>query len=191
MTQQGDIFSCSASAQAMAHARQLRLMAFDVDGVMTDGALFFGAQGDEIKAFNTLDGHGLKMLAQAGMQLAIITGRRSRAVELRAQNLGIDLLLQGVEDKRSAMQTLLTQQGLDFTLAGYMGDDVVDLPVLRACAFSASVPNGHFLVKKHVDYVTQASAGYGAVREVCELILSAQGHLEAMFAAYVGDPPHA
>lgn len=174
--------------QARARAGALRLMGFDIDGVMTDGTLWFSAQGDEMKGFNTLDGHGLKMLADAGVQLAIITGRRSRAVELRAANLGIELVLQGVEDKHAAMQQLLAAQGLRFAEAGYMGDDVVDLPLLLACGFSASVPNGHALVRARVDHVTQAAAGQGAVREVCELILAAQGRLESALAKYLKVP---
>jgi 3-deoxy-D-manno-octulosonate 8-phosphate phosphatase (KDO 8-P phosphatase) len=164
--------------RALAKARKLRLMGFDVDGVLTDGTLYFTSQGDEMKAFSSLDGHGLKMLASAGVKLAIITGRRSRAVELRAANLGIDLLLQGVDDKRSAMTELAAAQGIELAEAGYMGDDIVDLPVLRACGFSATVPDGHALVRRQVDYVARATAGRGAVREVCELILQAQGHLE-------------
>lgn len=174
--------------RARLRARPVRLMAFDVDGVMTDGALYFTAQGDELKAFNTLDGHGLKMLAAAGVTLAIVTGRRSRAVELRAENLGIHLLLQGIEDKHAAMQGLLQQAGLSFAEAGYMGDDVVDLPLLRACGFSASVPDGHALVRSHVDYLTHAAAGRGAVREVCELILLAQDKLDAALAPYLALP---
>jgi len=173
--------------RALAQARNLRLMAFDVDGVMTDGTLYFTAQGDEMKAFNSLDGHGLKMLAGAGIRLAIITGRSSRAVALRAQNLGIDLLCQGAEDKRGAMQGLLDGLGLDFAAAGYMGDDVVDLPLLCACGFSATVPGGHALVQERVDYISRAAAGHGAVREVCELILSAQDKLDAALAPYL--PP--
>ncbi len=163
-------------------AGNIRLMGFDVDGVLTDGRLFFTAQGDEIKAFSSLDGHGLKMLAASGVTLAIITGRRSRAVELRAQNLGIDLLLQGVDDKRAAMAGLLAERGLDFAAAGYMGDDLPDLELLRACGFSATVPDGHELLRRHVDYVARSPAGAGAVREVCELILHAQGRLDAALA---------
>lgn len=170
-------------------AGQVRLMAFDVDGVMTDGTLYYSAQGEELKAFNTLDGHGLKMLANAGIVLAIISGRGSHALELRARNLGIEILLQGVEDKHGAMQGVLKQQHLDFASAGYMGDDMVDLPVLRACGFSASVPNGHALVRRHVDYVTRCSAGQGAVREVCELILAAQNKLDQALAPYIPMPP--
>ena len=171
--------------RAFAQARNLKLMAFDVDGVLTDGTLYFSSQGDEIKAFNALDGHGLKMLGEAGIRLAIITGRSSRAVELRAQNLGIDLLLQGVADKRGAMRALLEQQGLGFAEAGYMGDDVVDLPLLRACGFSATVPDGHALVRSRVAYVARAGGGHGAVREVCELILAAQDKLDAAMAPYL------
>ncbi len=175
--------------RATVQARNLRLMAFDVDGVLTDGTLYYTAQGDEMKAFNALDGHGLKMLAEAGIRLAIITGRTSRAVELRAQNLGIALLLQGVADKRGAMQTLLQQQGLGFAEAGYMGDDVVDLPLLCACGFSATVRSGHTLVQGRVDYVARAAAGHGAVREVCEFILAAQDKLDAAMAPYLPKAP--
>lgn len=167
---------------ALTKAAKLRLMAFDVDGVLTDGTLWFSATGEELKGFNTLDGHGLKMLAASGVRLAIITGRRSAAVEHRAANLGIDLLLQGIEDKRRAMQQLLNAEKLDFATAGYMGDDVVDLPVLQACGFSASVPNGHALVRERVDIVTRAHGGQGAVRELCEYILAAQGQLDAALA---------
>ena len=173
---------------AQRKAARVRLMAFDVDGVMTDGTIYFSSQGEEMKAFNTLDGHGLKMLANAGIVLAIISGRGSRALELRAKNLGIDLLLPGIDDKHAAMRDLLKQQQLDFADAGYMGDDVLDLPVLRACGYSASVPGGHALVQRHVDYVTRAGAGQGAVREVCEMILSAQGKLDQALAPFLGNP---
>jgi 3-deoxy-D-manno-octulosonate 8-phosphate phosphatase (KDO 8-P phosphatase) len=166
-------------------AGRIRLMGFDVDGVMTDGTLYFTSQGDEMKGFSSIDGHGLKMLAKSGVRVAIITGRRSRAVELRAQNLGVDLLLQGIEDKRGAMAELLARQELDFSEAGYMGDDVVDLPVLRACGFSATVPQGHALVRHRVDYVAAAPAGRGAVREVCEFILDAQGRLDEALAPWL------
>jgi 3-deoxy-D-manno-octulosonate 8-phosphate phosphatase (KDO 8-P phosphatase) len=163
-------------------AGTVRLMGFDIDGVLTDGRLFFTAQGEEIKAFSSLDGHGLKLLAASGVALAIITGRRSRAVELRAQNLGIELLLQGVDDKRAAIAGLLAERGLDFARAGYMGDDLPDLDLLRACGFSATVPDGHDQVRREVDYVARRPAGGGAVREVCELILRAQGCLDAALA---------
>lgn len=166
-------------------AARLMLMGFDVDGVLTDGSLYYSSQGDELKAFSSLDGHGMKMLAGAGIKLAIITGRVSRAVELRAQNLGIELLLQGIEDKRSAMASLLASLGLGFEQAGYMGDDVVDLPLMRACGFSATVADGHPLLHRHADLVAGKGGGKGAVREVCEFILSAQGKLGAAMEIYL------
>ena len=126
----------------LAKARNVRLMGFDVDGVLTDGTLWFSAQGDELKGFNTLDGHGLKMLAESGVTLALITGRRSRAVELRAANLGIQLLLQGVEDKRSAMQGLLEAHGLSFAEATLLicpyCAPVAFLPAYRMATLSCS-----------------------------------------------------
>ncbi len=166
-------------------AAQLRLMAFDVDGVLTDGSLFFTPNGDEIKAFSSLDGHGLKMLAQAGIELAIITGRRSRMVELRAANLGIKHLFQGVEDKRAVMRALREQLGISRDASGYMGDDVVDLPILLDCGFAATVGDGHRFVREHVDFVASAGGGRGAVRELSDFILSAQGKLDAMLQSYL------
>ncbi|MEW5890715.1 MAG: phenylphosphate carboxylase subunit delta [Pseudomonadota bacterium] len=170
---------------AAERARALRLMGFDVDGVLTDGMLYYTSVGDEMKAFSVRDGHGLKMLREAGVEPVIITGRRSRALELRAENLGIATLLQGVEDKRAAMAQLLAARSLEWRQCGYMGDDVVDLPVLRACGFAATVPDGHALVKQHVHYVAQLPAGRGAVREVCEFILRARGALDAALEPYL------
>jgi 3-deoxy-D-manno-octulosonate 8-phosphate phosphatase (KDO 8-P phosphatase) len=163
----------------------LRLMGFDVDGVMTDGSLYFTPNGEEIKVFSSLDGHGLKMLQAAGIEVVIISGRSSRALELRAANLGIGELHMGVEDKRGCLDALLTQRGLSREQAGYMGDDVVDLPILRACGFAATTADGHHFVRRHVDYVARRGGGRGAVREVCDHILASQGRLEAMLAAYL------
>ena len=170
---------------ARAHAARVRLMAFDVDGVMTDGSLYFTPGGDEIKVFSTLDGHGLRMLMEAGIEVAIISGRSSQALELRAANLGITELHMGVADKRARMQSLLEQRGLTPEQAGYMGDDVVDLRILRFCGFSATPPDGHDFVKQHVDFVTSRPAGHGAVREVCDLLLDAQGRLDDMLTAWL------
>jgi 3-deoxy-D-manno-octulosonate 8-phosphate phosphatase (KDO 8-P phosphatase) len=168
-----------------ARAANIRLMGFDVDGVMTDGRLYFGPEGDFCKAFFSRDGLGLKLLAKSGVRLAIITGRDSPIVARRAANLGIDLVMQGVEDKRAAMAGLLADAGLDFAQAGYMGDDLIDLPLLKACGFSATVPDGHELVRRHVCHVARAPAGAGAVREVCELILRAQGNWNRVMAQYL------
>ena len=166
-------------------AGRIALMGFDVDGVLTDGTLYYSARGDEMKGFMTRDGHGIKMLAEAGIKVAIITGRESEIVAQRARNLGISLVLQGIDDKRAAMQQLLSQQGLGFDQAGYMGDDVVDLPLLRSCGFSATVADGHPLVLERVDHVSAFGGGRGAVREVCELLLAAQGKLESALARYL------
>jgi 3-deoxy-D-manno-octulosonate 8-phosphate phosphatase (KDO 8-P phosphatase) len=168
-----------------AKAKRVRLAIFDVDGVLTDGTLYLTDGGEEIKAFNSLDGHGMKMLRESGVQLAIITGRTSRSVELRAKNLGIELVFQGVADKAVALATLLQQSALEAAAIAYMGDDVVDLPVLRRCGLALTVPAAPLLVKQHADYVTQAHGGHGAAREVCELIMQAQGTLEPALAAFL------
>ena len=170
---------------ALERARAVKLMAFDVDGVMTDGRLYFTATGEEMKAFHSRDGLGMKLLQRAGLQVAIVTARTARAVDLRAQNLGITLVKQGVEDKRTALAELARELGFELAQCGYMGDDVVDLPVLRACGFSASVADGHPLVRRIVNYVSREPAGAGAVREVCELVLRAQGKLDAALTPYL------
>jgi len=172
-------------AVAKNKAAQVALMGFDADGVLTDGKLYFTSQGDEMKAFSSLDGHGLRMLQRAGVEVVIISGRQSRALELRAQNLEIGELYMGVADKRGLLAQLLTQRKLDFSRAGYMGDDIVDLPVLRACGFSATVADGHAEVIARVDYVAQKVGGGGAVREVCDLILHARGQWDALMADYL------
>jgi len=170
---------------AMAKAARIALMGFDVDGVLTDGTLYFSSQGDEMKAFSSLDGHGLKMLQRAGIEVAIISGRSSRALELRAANLGVTELHMGVEDKRALLATLAAQRGMELAQTGYMGDDVVDLPVLRACGFSATVADGHGEVLARVDYVASKGGGRGAAREVCDLILRAQGRWNTAMAEYL------
>jgi 3-deoxy-D-manno-octulosonate 8-phosphate phosphatase (KDO 8-P phosphatase) len=166
-------------------ARGIRVAIFDVDGVMTDGTLFLDDHGNETKGFSVLDGLGLKMLADSGVRVAILTGRRSRCVELRAANLGIELVWQGVEDKRTGFADILAATGLGPEAASYMGDDIVDIPVLRRCGLAFSVPGGHALAREHAHHVTTAGGGKGAVREVCELIMQAQGTLEARLRAYL------
>lgn len=163
----------------------IRLIAFDVDGILTDGGLYLTDSGEEFKRFNSLDGHGLKMLKASGVEIAIITGRTSRCVELRARNLGITRLYQGVEDKWGAMQALLAELNLTADAAAFMGDDVVDLPVMRRVGFSITVPNAPQLVRDHAHYLAQREGGHGAVREACELIMSAQGTLDAQLAPYL------
>jgi len=166
-------------------AKSIRLIAFDVDGVMTDGGLYLSDSGEEFKRFNSLDGHGLKMLNASGVELAIITGRSSRCVELRAKNLGITHLYQGVHDKLDAMQTLLAKLHIAPEAAAFMGDDVVDLPVMIRVGLALSVPDAPQVVRERAHYVTQRHAGNGAVREVCELLMAAQGTLETQLEHYL------
>jgi 3-deoxy-D-manno-octulosonate 8-phosphate phosphatase (KDO 8-P phosphatase) len=168
-----------------AKAKNIRIAIFDVDGVLTDGSLYLTDGGEEIKAFNSRDGHGMKMLRESGVELAIISGRTSRCVELRAKSLGIELLFQGALDKAHAFAELLALRKLDAAAAAYMGDDVVDLPVLRRCGLALTVPDAPLAVKQHADYVTRADAGRGAAREVCELIMHAQGTLERQLEVYL------
>ena len=156
-------------------ARSVRLAIFDVDGVLTDGTLYYSDSGVEIKAFNVRDGHGLKMLQASGVQTAIITSRRSHAVELRARDLGIELLYQGASDKLATYQELLGRVGLETFATAYIGDDLVDLPVLVRCGLAVTVPEAPAAVRRHAHYVTQSAGGHGAARELCELIMHAQG----------------
>src|SRR5476649_807114 len=162
---------------ALKRAKGVKLMIFDVDGIMTDGTLYYSERGEELKAFNVRDGHGIKMLKQYGVEIALITARRSRAVELRAANLGIAHLYHGVEDKRGAYAALLEQLGLASEQSGYMGDDLLDLPLITRCGFAATVAAAPEAVRKRAHYVARTDGGHGAVREVCEFILRAQGML--------------
>ena len=169
----------------LSRSKLIRLIAFDVDGVMTDGGLYFSDSGEEFKRFNSLDGHGIKMLRASGVEVAIITGRTSHCVETRAKNLGITHVFQGVENKLEAMVGLLNKLKISRDAAAYMGDDVVDLTVMRHVGLAISVPESPLLVRKHSHYVTQRGGGHGAVREACELIMSAQDTLDAQLAPYL------
>ena len=141
--------------------------------------------GEETKAFNVRDGHGMKMLQASGVTLAIITSRTSRGVEQRMRDLGIDLVYQGVSEKTVAFDELLRTLTLAPDAASYMGDDVIDLPVLRRCGLSLTVPEAPLLVRRHAHYVTDARGGRGAVREACEFIMQFQGTLDAQLARYL------
>ena len=167
-------------------ARRIRLAIFDVDGVLTDGALLFAGSGEELKVFHVLDGHGLKMLQESGVTLAVITSRASRAVEERMRHLGIELVFQGVQDKLAAFNQLLAQQKMAAEAVSCIGDDLQDLPVMKRCGLAATVPDAPVLVRRHAHYVTRARGGQGAAREMCELIMHAQGSLAARIAAFLG-----
>lgn len=166
-------------------AKNVRLAAFDVDGILTDGRLYYTDSGEEIKAFNAQDGHGIKMLKECGVAIAIITSRTSHVVEKRARDLGIELLFQGVANKLDTMNDLLKRLGLDMQAASYMGDDVIDLPVLRRCGLAVSVPEAPAIVRQHAHYVTRLPGGCGAVREFTEWVMQAQGTLDARLAEYL------
>lgn len=169
----------------LTRARRVRLAIFDVDGVLTDGSLYLSDSGEEMKAFNTQDGHGMKMLQATGVELAIITGRSSRCVELRARNLGISLLFQGASDKLAVYRDLIASLGLSPEETAYMGDDLIDLPVMRQCGFALAVPDAPDVVKRHAHYVTRRQGGRGAVREACEFLMRMQDTFDAQLAGYL------
>ena len=166
-------------------ASAIRAVIFDVDGVLTDGSLYLGDDGQEYKAFNSRDGHGMVMLAHGGVILAIITGRSSEVVRIRMESLGIEHVLQGRREKLPAYEELKQQLGVDDHQVAYVGDDVVDLPVMRRVGLAVAVADAHPLVLEHAHWRTRSPGGRGAAREVCELILRAQGKLDAMLAAYL------
>ena len=170
---------------AFERARLIKLIIFDVDGVMTDGRLIIGDDGQEYKSFNSQDGLGMKMLKASGVDMAIITGRASNVVTKRAESTGIGHFYQGVEDKLEAFRHLLQKAGLEPSQCAFMGDDLVDLPPMRQCGFAITVPGAPTLVKEHAHYVTRKEGGHGAVREVAELIMQAQGTLDAQMAFYL------
>lgn len=166
-------------------AKAIKLVALDVDGVMTDGGVFFSAQGDELKRFNILDGQGIKALMKHDIEVAIITGRNSPLTARRAKDLGIKNILQGREDKKVALNEISSQLNIDFNEICYVGDDLPDLSAIKGVALGITVPNAHKLLIAHADYCTHAAGGHGAVREVSDLILEAKGLLEAYHNTYL------
>ncbi len=166
-------------------ASKIRLVAFDVDGVLTDGRLILGDKGEEFKAFYTQDGQGLVMLLNAGFELAIITGRKSPVVVQRMRELGIKHVYQGISDKREVFEKILADSDFTADQAAYMGDDLPDLPVIRLAGLGVTVADAHPFVQQHADLCTQKRGGRGAVREVCDLIMDAQGLLEPLHNKYL------
>lgn len=169
-----------------AQAAAIRIAVFDVDGILTDGGLHYGNAGELMKSFDVRDGMGLRLLREAGITTAIITSRRSVSLEKRAADLGIDHLQQGVSDKLSAFTDLLRR--LDFTpaQAAFMGDDLVDLAVMRHCGFPATVPDAPVVVRRHAICVTRSRGGHGAVREFCEILLHQQDLLVTGISPWLG-----
>ncbi len=166
-------------------AKAIRLAIFDVDGVLTDGRLYFMPDGTEFKSFNTLDGHGIKMLIASGVEVAIISGRKSPLVERRAANLGIKHLIQGREDKLTALAELREIVPVEMHEIAFLGDDLPDLPVIRRAGLGMAVATADTFVRDHAHGVTRAAGGAGAAREFCELIMRAQGTLDQAQAAYL------
>lgn len=166
-------------------AAAVRLVVFDVDGVLTDGSLFIDADGRELKAFNSRDGHGMKMLLESGVEIAIITGRSSEAVSYRMNSLGIEHVYQGQKDKLPAFIELLEKLSLNPEQVAYVGDDVVDLPIMCRVGLAVAVEDAHAWVKKHAHWQTAQPGGRGAARDLCELIMEAQGTLDGALSKYV------
>jgi len=172
-------------SEATERARQVRLMAFDVDGVLTDGVLYLTDGGEEVKGFHTLDGLGMKLLQSTGVAVALITARQSRLVARRGAELGIPHVFQGADDKLAVLEDLRARLGIAMSACGYMGDDLPDLPLLTRCGLAATVPEAPEAVRARVHYVSRKPAGRGAAREICELILSAQGALDAAIGRHL------
>lgn len=171
--------------EAIQKAREVRLLVLDVDGVLTDGHLWYDNSGEELKAFNIQDGLGIKLLLRSGVDIGIITGRRSALVARRARELGIRHVVQGREDKLTALQALVEELGIPLSEIAYMGDDLPDLSAIRAVGFGIAVANAQPVVAEHADYKTARCGGDGAVREICDLILQAQGKLDAIVEHYL------
>lgn len=170
----------------LAKAAKIKLVVFDVDGVLTDGSLIMGDDGEEYKAFYSKDGLGMKMLRQSGVEIAVITARTSNVVIHRMHSLGIEHIYQGQLDKLPAFENILKKQGVTAEQAAYVGDDVIDLPVLLRAGLAISVQDAHPLAKQHAHWLTPHNGGRGAARDVCELIMQAQGTLETQFKHYLG-----
>ncbi len=168
-----------------ARARKIKLLLLDVDGVLTDGRLYFSNSGEEFKAFCTLDGQGIKLLQASGVRVGIITGRESQLVARRARDLGVELLVQGREDKWAALEEILKHEPLPLEQIAFMGDDWPDLTVMTRVGLALTVPNAHSSVSQRAHWGSQRGGGEGAVREACDLLLEAQGNLDKALEAYL------
>ena len=166
-------------------AKRIKVIIFDVDGVMTNGGLILGDDGLEYKAFHSQDGLGMKLLKASGVQMALITGRTSNVVVKRAENTGVARFYQGIDDKLEAFNELIKDFQITAEECAFMGDDVVDLPPMRRCGLALTVPHAMPLVKEYAHYTTTRQAGHGAVREVCELLMRTQGTFDAQMAQFL------
>lgn len=171
--------------EILAKAKKIKLLILDVDGVLTDGKLFFDNQGNEYKSFHAQDGHGIKLLRQTGVEVAVISGRKSNSVALRMKALGIEHVYQGCEDKRTAFVGIIESLAITAEQAAHVGDDLLDLPIMARVGLSIAVHDANFAVKQRADWCTSRLGGQGAVREVCDLIMQAQGHLDEVINSYL------
>ena len=171
--------------QTLSRLQKIKLLCLDVDGVLTDGSLLFSAEGETLKAFNTLDGLGVKALQRAGITVAIISGRQSAMTATRAANLGIEHVIQGRDDKWPALTDLLTELSLRQEQVAHMGDDLPDLPLINRCGIGITVPDAHPALHQYASWTTSRQGGKGAVREACELILFARDELDALVESYL------
>lgn len=172
-------------ADVAARAARVRLACFDVDGVLTDGRLWYDANGEALKAFHVQDGLGLKLIAQAGIATAIVTARQSAMVAARGAELGFTHVCQGVKDKLAQVEALAREAGLALDDCAFVGDDLPDLAVMQRVGFSVAVGNAHAWVRDRAHWRTQHGGGDGAVREVCDLLLGARGVADAVLAGYL------
>ncbi|MDC0611299.1 3-deoxy-manno-octulosonate-8-phosphatase KdsC [Vibrio sp.] len=159
-------------------AKNIKLLICDVDGVFSDGLIYLGNNGEELKTFHTRDGYGIKSIMNAGIQVAVITGRQSKIVETRMTSLGISLIYQGQDNKVAAYDDICRQLDISADETAYIGDDLIDWPVMEKVALKVCVADGHPLLRQRANYITQIQGGHGAVREVCDLLLQARGELE-------------
>ncbi len=178
MTQTVSTLYGSVDADVFQIAKEIKLLICDVDGVFSDGLVYMGNQGEELKTFHTRDGYGVKSLMNAGLEIAIITGRQSQIVENRMTALGIKLIYQGQDDKVKAYQDICDKLNIAPEHTGYIGDDLIDWPVMEKVALKVCVADGHPLLVQRANYVTNIKGGHGAVREVCDLILQARDELD-------------
>lgn len=166
----------SINQSVLDQAAKIKLALFDVDGVLTDGKLHYGPDGEQMKVFHALDGHGLKMLQTAGIEVGVISARKSKALQTRLNDLGVRHCHLGVDDKKSVLNTLLEALELTGEQCCFTGDDVIDLPVMQQCGLKLSVQNGHFIVRDIADWVAPLEGGHGAVRAICDILLYSQNN---------------
>lgn len=165
--------------------KKLKLLILDVDGVLTDGRLFFDQQGAEYKSFHARDGHGIKMLRETGVEVAVISGRKSAVVSLRMKNLGIQHVYQGYEDKIGAFEEILSKMKITTEQVAHVGDDLLDLPLMMRAGLGIAVQDANDTVKNYADCITEIKGGLGAVREICDFIMQTQGNFDRILQRYL------